>query len=116
MTRFRLTISALLFGSVQEEDKEELYRRTQELLDRTAYGYEESVDLSFGGRMKSIYMEIPENADEIGGFWTCIRHRGSRSLTLDRGRPCWLRKQLKIWGLRWEIGCCFWIMTGMSFP
>ena len=63
---------------VQEEDKEELYRRTQELLDRTAYGYEESVDLSFGGRMKSIYMEIPENADEIGGFLDLHTASGER--------------------------------------
>ena len=53
---------------VQEKDKDELTIRTENILSQTAYRYEESVDLDFGGKTKSIYLEIPENTEEISAF------------------------------------------------
>lgn len=53
---------------VQEKDKDELTIQTENILSQTAYHYEESVDLDFGGKTKSIYLEIPENTEEISTF------------------------------------------------
>lgn len=53
---------------VQEKYKDELTIQTENILSQTAYRYEESVDLDFGGKTKSIYLEIPENAEEISTF------------------------------------------------
>lgn len=53
---------------VQEKDKDELTIQTENILSQTAYRYEESVDLDFGGKTKSIYLEIPENTEEISTF------------------------------------------------
>ena len=53
---------------VQDADREELTSKAGDMLAQTAYLYEESVDLDFGGKTKSVYMDIPENAEEIGTF------------------------------------------------
>ena len=53
---------------VGEADLSELMTQTEGMLTQTVRRYEESVDLDFGGRTKSVYMEIPENAEEIGVF------------------------------------------------
>ncbi|MCM1121107.1 MAG: FtsX-like permease family protein [Eubacterium sp.] len=53
---------------VAEEDRKELEEQMQGVFARTAYRYEESADLDFGGKTKSIYMMIPENVDEITNF------------------------------------------------
>lgn len=53
---------------VQEKDREAFLNQTKDLLYQTAYRHEESVDLDFGGKTKSIYLEIPENTDEISTF------------------------------------------------
>lgn len=53
---------------VQDADREELTSRAGDMLAQIAYLYEESVDLDFGGKTKSVYMDIPENAEEIGTF------------------------------------------------
>ena len=53
---------------VQKKDKDELTIQTENILSQTAYRYEESVDLDFGGKTKSVYLEIPENTEEISTF------------------------------------------------
>lgn len=53
---------------VHQEDVEYLEEQTKDMLVQTAYRYEESVDLDFAGRTKSVYMEVPENVEEIGAF------------------------------------------------
>ncbi len=53
---------------IQENDMDALANQMQALLSQTAYRYEESVDLDFAGKTKSIYLEIPENTDEISTF------------------------------------------------
>lgn len=61
-------ISMNFSDPVQESDREELLEKTGDMLMQTAFLYEESVDLDFGGKTKAIYMEVPENTDEIGMF------------------------------------------------
>lgn len=42
--------------------------QTADLFARIAYRYEESADIDFGEKSKSLYMVIPENAEEIAEF------------------------------------------------
>lgn len=42
--------------------------QTTDIFARIAYRYEESVDMDFGEKTKSLYMVIPENAEEITDF------------------------------------------------
>lgn len=49
-------------------EADELAEETGDMLEQIACRYEESVDLDFAGKTKSVYMEIPENAEEIGAF------------------------------------------------
>ena len=53
---------------VQSEDMDGLTTAAAGMLEHISCRYEESVDIDFGGKTKSIYMEIPEDADEIGTF------------------------------------------------
>lgn len=53
---------------VEQSRKDRLTEQTKGTLTQTAYRYEESVDLDFDGKTKSVYLEIPENAEEIDAF------------------------------------------------
>lgn len=53
---------------VQTGDMDRLTAEAAGMLEQISCRYEESVDIDFGGKTKSIYMEIPEDADEIGTF------------------------------------------------
>ena len=50
------------------EDMEKLTAEAAGMLKQTACRYEESVDIDFAGKTKSIYLEIPEDVEEIGTF------------------------------------------------
>lgn len=50
------------------EDMEKLTAEAAGVLRQTACRYEESVDIDFAGKTKSIYLEIPEDAEAIGTF------------------------------------------------
>lgn len=52
---------------VQTEDMEKLMQ-TVEATEQIACRYEESVDIDFAGKIKSVYLEIPEDAEKIGTF------------------------------------------------
>ena len=54
--------------SVQGEDVAGLTKQEGGMLERIACRYEKSVDLNFGGRTKSVYLEIPEDAEQITAF------------------------------------------------
>ncbi len=54
--------------SVQGEDITGLTKQEGGMLERIACRYEKSVDLNFGGRTKSVYLEIPEDAEQITAF------------------------------------------------
>ena len=61
-------IGVTFSDGVGQEDAKRLAEQTKDILSQTAYRYEESVDLDFAGRTKSIYLEIPENEEAIGTF------------------------------------------------
>lgn len=63
---------------VTEADMEELTGQTGGAIAQIACQYEESVELEFGGRIKSVYMEIPENAEEIGRFLDLHTQEGEK--------------------------------------
>jgi len=54
---------------VQGADIDSMAERMDGKLERAACHYEESVDLDYGGRTKSVYLMIPENVEEIGVFF-----------------------------------------------
>lgn len=54
--------------SVQDLDINVMEEQTGDILTQISYRHEESVDMDFGGRTKSVYMEIPKNPSEITDF------------------------------------------------
>lgn len=64
--------------AVQEKDLKELKERTGEMLSATAYRYEGSVNLDFHGKTKSVYMEIPEDVEEISRFFNLHTSSGEK--------------------------------------
>ncbi len=54
--------------SVQKADLDQLNEKTGNVLERYACRYEESVDLDFDGKTKSMYLGIAQNTEEISDF------------------------------------------------
>ncbi len=54
--------------SVQKVDMDQLNEKTGNVLEGYACRYEESVDLDFDGKTKSMYLGIAQNTEEIGDF------------------------------------------------
>lgn len=61
-------IGVTFSDKMQSGEPEELKEQTQDILEEFACRFEESVDMDFGGKTKSVYLEIPENVDEISTF------------------------------------------------
>lgn len=55
-------------GSAEKADIDELTAQGEEMLENAACLHEESVELDFGGKTKSVYMEVPEAAEEMDVF------------------------------------------------
>ncbi|MCM1385875.1 MAG: ABC transporter permease [Bacillus sp. (in: Bacteria)] len=53
---------------LKEAQFDALTEQTEDMLSQIAFLYEESVDMDFGGKTKSVYLEIPENVEEIAAF------------------------------------------------
>lgn len=53
---------------ISGKDMDKLAEQTGNLLTNIACRYEKSMDLNFGGRTKSVYLEIPEDEKEITAF------------------------------------------------
>lgn len=53
---------------VQKSDVDSMADRMADIIDSAACRYEESVDLDFGGRAKSVYLEIPESPADHSAF------------------------------------------------
>ncbi|MDE7284752.1 MAG: ABC transporter permease, partial [Lachnospiraceae bacterium] len=54
--------------AVDEAEANALTEQTGDKLSEIAFLYEESVDMDFGGRTKSVYLDIPESIEEIAAF------------------------------------------------
>lgn len=61
---------------LEEEDRAALSEKTTDIFEAMAYRYEESVDLDFDGQTKSIYLEIPEDVEEIDTFFNLHTQSG----------------------------------------
>ena len=64
--------------ALTETDMEDMAGQTESLLTGMAYRYEESVDLDFKGKTKSLYMVIPENVEEMKGFLDLHTEKGEK--------------------------------------
>lgn len=62
--------------SMEEEEVNALIEQTESQLSQIAFRYEESVDLDFGGKTKSVYLEIPENVEEMSTFLSLHTQKG----------------------------------------
>ncbi|MBQ6806232.1 MAG: ABC transporter permease, partial [Lachnospiraceae bacterium] len=49
-------------------ERNAITEQSEEIFDKIAYRLEESVDLDFEGQTKSIYLEVPESAEEMTTF------------------------------------------------
>lgn len=49
-------------------ERKELEMQTEEILEQVAWRCEESVDLDFDGKTKSVYLEIPEDTEAMRAF------------------------------------------------
>lgn len=54
--------------SMKKAQMDRMEEETADMLQQTAWLCEESVDVEFGGKVKSIYMDIPENTEEFTAF------------------------------------------------
>lgn len=54
--------------ALTDEEMDAVTTQTQEMLADIAYRYEETVDMDFGGKTKSLYLEIPRSVEEISTF------------------------------------------------
>ena len=85
---------------VQEADREELSQRAGDLLAQTAYHYEESVELDFGGKIKSIYLEVPEDEAEMGDFLNLHTSEGEQLSYPGAGEAVLTEKTAKNMGIK----------------
>lgn len=85
---------------VQEADREELSQRAGDLLAQTAYHYEESVELDFGGKIKSIYLEVPEDEAEMGDFLNLHTSEGEQISYPGAGEAVLTEKTARNMGIK----------------
>ena len=61
-------IGITLSDKAQKSDREALEEQCGGMLSRVVWRYEESVDLDFKGKTKSVYLEVPKETDAMEGF------------------------------------------------
>ncbi len=83
-----------------ETDMESLAEQTANIFAQTAYRYEESADLDFGGKTKSIYMVIPENVEEITDFIDLHTENGDAIAYPAQGEAVITAKIAKTMGIK----------------
>ncbi len=85
---------------VQQTDMEELVTQSEGMLAKASCRYEESVDLDFDGRTKSIYLEIPENEQEISTFLNLHTKDGEKIPYPSEGEAVLTAKMAENMGIR----------------
>lgn len=81
-------------------DMESLEEQTASALAKIAYRYEESADLDFKGKTKSIYMVIPENEEEITDFIDLHTQQGEAVLYPAAGEAVITAKAAENMGIK----------------
>lgn len=85
---------------VTREDMAAFTGQTADILAKTAFRYEESVDMDFNGRTKSLYMVIPENAGEITDFISLHTEQGKEISYPAEGEAVITAKAAENMGIR----------------
>ncbi|MCM1173709.1 MAG: FtsX-like permease family protein [Blautia sp.] len=85
---------------VQRADIDEMEERLGGKLERAACHYEESVDLDFGGKTKSVYLMIPENVEETGSFLNLHTPEGGPIPYPEKGGAVLTEKMAENMGIR----------------
>ncbi|MDE7132652.1 MAG: FtsX-like permease family protein [Lachnospiraceae bacterium] len=74
--------------------------QTADIFAKIAYRYEESVDIDFGEKTKSLYMVIPENTEEIAEFINLHTEQGEAIPYPAKGEAVITAKVAKNLGIR----------------
>ncbi|MDE6386175.1 MAG: FtsX-like permease family protein [Lachnospiraceae bacterium] len=85
---------------VEESDMKNLTEQTSSVFAQTAYRYEESVDIDFKGKTKSVYMVIPENVEEITDFIDLHTEQGDAISYPDKGEAVITAKVAENMGIK----------------
>lgn len=85
---------------IQDKDREEIAQKSGDMLALSAYHCEESVELEFGGRIKSIYLEVPEDAEEMGIFLNLHTSEGEPLSYPGKGEAVLTEKVARNMGIR----------------
>lgn len=86
--------------SVQKADLDQLNEKTGNVLERYACRYEESVDLDFDGKTKSMYLGIAQNTEEIGDFLKLKTTNGENIAYPAKGEVVLTAKAAETLGIR----------------
>ena len=86
--------------ALTQTDMDYMAEQTEGLLAGTAYRYEESVDLDFKGKTKSLYMVIPENTEEMAGFLDLHTEKGEKIAYPGEGEAVITAKAAGSMGIR----------------
>lgn len=62
---------------ISEKEIDALKEQTDDMLASIAYRYEKSVDMSFDGRTKSVYLEVPKDREQITAFLNLHTENGT---------------------------------------
>lgn len=84
---------------VQQEDMDMMEEQSENMLAQAACRYEESVDLDFGGKTKSVYLEIPEDADTMETFLKLHTQAGEEILYPAEGEAVLTAKLAETMGI-----------------
>ncbi len=74
--------------------------QTADIFVKMAYRYEESVDMDFGGKTKTLYMVIPENEEEITEFISLHTQQGEPIPYPAKGEAVITAKAAKNMGIK----------------
>ena len=86
--------------ALTQTDMDYMAEQTEGLLAGVAYRYEESVDLDFKGKTKSLYMVIPENTEEMAGFLDLHTEKGEKIAYPGEGEAVITAKAAGSMGIR----------------
>lgn len=86
--------------NVQKEDLDQLNEKTGNILERSACRFEESVDLDYNGKTKSVYLGIAQNPEEMNDFLKLKTAGGEKIGAPAQGEAVVSAKMAETMGIR----------------
>lgn len=93
-------IDVTFSDAVTGDDIDRLAEETDGMLEKIACRYEKNLDLDFGGRTKSIYLEVPEDVEEIAAFLNLHTEEGEEISYPKKGEAVLTAKIAESMGIR----------------